>query len=178
MNRMSTRHRKIKVAYFMNSFDTGGVERDFVKLVRGLDRRRYAPIAFTFHRKGAFLKEVIDGGVEVTEVAQGGRPYSLHGLRQILRFAKVLRDEKPHILQSFHFYSNVFSIPAAVIAGIPVKIAAEQINDRYEAHHFRKRRFWMAAQLVYRLADGVMVNCRATKRYLMYQHGIESTKRV
>src|SRR6266403_586047 len=78
------RHR---VMLFTDSFRRGGTERQFVRLVRGLDRTQYAILIACLRRCGPLLSEVESLGVSIVEFPIN----SLHSFQAAKLFLQLVR---------------------------------------------------------------------------------------
>lgn len=141
---------------FVTAFDAGGTERQLVALAKGLDRSRFDLRVACFKRSGAFLPELEALGIPVVSYPIR----SLHAwrtLKELLRFVRDLRRERTQILHTFNLYPNVFAIPAARLAGVPVIIATlRDMGDLWTPMQRRAQR-WVcrAAHRVVANADAV-----------------------
>jgi len=110
---------------FTDSFMHGGTERQFVQSLRHLDRDKYDVSVGCLKRTGPFLAEVEALGIPVTEFPLN----SLHNLRAarlLWRLARFLRRQRIDILHAFDFYTSIFAVPAARLAGVPIVIASRR----------------------------------------------------
>jgi len=148
---------RIRLLAFVTAFDTGGTERQLVALAKGLDRSRFDLRVACFQRSGTFLPELEAQGIPVVDYPIR----SLHGLRtvkELLRFARDLRRERTQILHTFNFYPNMFAIPAARLAGVPVIIATlRDMGDLWTPMQRRAQRW------VCRLSHRVVANADAVR---------------
>ena len=160
---------RIRVLAFVTVFDVGGTERQLVALAKGLDRSRYDLRVACFKRSGPFLPELESHGIPVVQYPIG----RLHGLRtvkELLRFARDLRRERTQILHTFNFYPNIFAIPAARLAGVPVIIATlRDMGDLWTPLQRRAQR-WIC-----RLAHRVVANADAVREQAL-KEGYEPDK--
>jgi glycosyltransferase involved in cell wall biosynthesis len=152
---------KIKLLKFVTSFYIGGTERQFVNLSRAIDPSRFDLHLACLERRGDLLNEIDRSRIPVSE-------YPVHSLyqpetfRQQLSLAGYLRRNKIQILHSYNFYSNVFAIPAARLAGVPVTVAA--IRDMGPYLTPMKKR---VHRFVCRFADSIVVNAEAIRKWLI-----------
>ncbi len=138
----------------------GGTEKQFVALSGALDPRR-------FEVECACLRPVKPAALRL------GDRLPLHefpirsfrrgaSLAQQLRLAAHLWRRRTHIVHAYGFYANVFAIPAARLAGVPVVIAS--IRDRGPYLTPMQRR---VQRYACRLADHVLVNAEAVRKWLL-----------
>ncbi len=147
--------RRPRVMLFTDSFLHGGTERQFVRVVRHLDPEKYQLLVGCLRRRGPLLAEVESLGIPIVEFPLN----SLHNLRAawlFCRLVRFLRQNRIDILHAFDFYTSVFAVPAARVAGVPVVLASRrELADLRSAWQRR------AIRLACQLATGVVVNSRA-----------------
>lgn len=151
---------QVSVAVFMTSFDAGGTERQMTELLRRLDPNRFKVHAVCFHSEGAWLSRVRERAASIMEFPISGFA-RLKTLRQLVRFAAWCRQERITVIQTCDFYSNVFGLAGAWLAGVPVRIGSRrELNpDKTEAQ-IRLQRF------AYRYASKVVANSGAAAEIL------------
>jgi glycosyltransferase involved in cell wall biosynthesis len=150
-----------RLVEFVTDFCIGGTERQVVNLARDLDRTRFDLQVACFRTRGEFFREIASRGIPLTAYPI----QSLFGpaaLLQQMRLARDLRRKRIQILRSYGLYPNLFALPAAWLAGVPVRIAS--IRDTGDHLTPRKRR---AQRWACRLAHRVVVNADAVKRRLL-----------
>ena len=162
--------KKIRVLVFVNSFRIGGSERQAVELVKGLDRSRFEPILACFQKDGPLSEELPEGlhGVEAFPLSGF---FNSNALRQAARLYQLCRVKKVQVVQCFNYYSNVFAIPVARLARVPVILGCrrEEAVARTAMHQLLER--WS-----YRLATGVVANAQAIKDQVVEIDGIPADK--
>src|SRR5205085_96310 len=87
---------------------------------------------------------------------------SLGAIWQAGRLARHITRRRIQIVHSYNYYANVFSVPAAWVAGAPVIIAS--IRDR--GVYLSDIQRWIQRQ-VCRLADCVLVNAESIREWLI-----------
>lgn len=160
---------QIPVAVFMTSFDPGGTERQMTELIRRLDARRYRVHAVCFRREGAWLPRVVERAASVVDFPIRGfaRPSTL---RQAVRFARWCRRERIAAVHTCDFYSNVFGLPAALLAGVRVRIGSRrELNPDKSDRQIRLQR------LAYRCATRVVANSPSAATVLAAE-GLEAAR--
>ncbi|MBI2816613.1 MAG: glycosyltransferase [Acidobacteria bacterium] len=160
---------RIRLFKFLAFFAIGGTERQVVNLVKHLDYSKFELHFGCFRRDGQFLSEVEKLRVPITEYDVHSL-YNHHSLWCRLRLAKLLRQRRVHIVHTYGFYSSVFAVPAARLAGIPLVVCS--IRDTGELLTPLQKRVQIAAC---RMADSVLVNADAVRQWLMNQ-GIKDQK--
>ena len=79
--------------------------------------------------------------------------YNLNTIRQLNRFARMLRERQINIVHSHDFYTNIFGMAGAALAGVKGRVAAR----RESAVRSQQQR--LVERLAYRCAHAVIANC-------------------
>jgi L-malate glycosyltransferase len=116
---------RIPLALVLTSFEHGGTERQTTELIRRLDRGRFEVHVACFRREGPWLDAVTAAAGPVAEFRLGSFA-SPGAARQLRRFAAWLRQCRIAVLQAFDLYANVFALPGAWLAGVPVRIGSRR----------------------------------------------------
>ena len=117
-------HRKAtgprpRVMLFTDSFSRGGTEQQFVRFVRGIDRNQYDILIACLQRNGPLLSEVESLGVSIVEFPIDSL-YNFKAAKLFVQLVRFLRREQIQIVHTFDFYTSIFAVPAARLAGVPV----------------------------------------------------------
>lgn len=152
---------RIRLLKFVTLFGTGGTERQFVNLGLALDPGRFDLRFGCLRRWGELLEEVERPRLPVVEyrIRSLRRP---HTIREQLRLARDLRRERIDIVHTYNFYANVFAIPAARLARVPVVVASIRDMGAYLTPAKKH-----VQRFVCRLADCVLVNGEAVRQWLV-----------
>jgi len=153
----------IATAIFLGSFEPGGTERQMIELVRRLDRARWAVHIACFRAQGAWFPRAAEAAASVAEFPIGG-----FGRRDTLvqawAFARWCRQQRIAIVHTTELYSNIFALPAAGCAGVPVRIAnRREINPDKTVGHIALQR------AAYSFAHAVVANSRAAADRLRFE---------
>ena len=150
----------LDVVLLLTSFDVGGTERQMVELARRLDQSRFRPHLACFHQRGRLLDE-IPARIPV-------RAFPLKGfatpraLGQLGAFAAWCRSIGAAIVHTCDLYGNIFGLPGAALAGVPVRI-----GNRREILTGDKSRSQLTGQrLAYRAAHVIVANSSAARDQL------------
>lgn len=155
---------RIQLVKFLTTFGVGGTEKQVANLTKRMDRRAFDVSFACMNRWGEMIQEIEDRqGIAVSEYPLESL-YELNAFRQQWRFAQELRRNRTQILHSYNFYANMFSLPAAKLAGVPCIVAS--IRDMGIYLSPMKLR---AQKLVCRLADRIVVNADAIRDWLVEQ---------
>ena len=143
---------RARVMLFTDSFFHGGTERQLIATLRLLDRSKYDLQVGCLKRRGPFLSDVQALEIPVTEfpITSLADRSTFIWMRKLVHF---LRVEKIDLVHTFDYYTNLFAIPAARWAGVPVVIAS-----RRNIAHNRSLLERTALGSVCRIAHGIVAN--------------------
>jgi len=114
----------VRIAFLINSLETGGAERQLALTVAEIDRERFEPVVVTLFHAGAFRGAVERAGVAVHDL---GLPKSL---RPAIRGAReALGSMRLAIVHTAMFEANVAGRLAGRRLGIPVVSHATNTYD-------------------------------------------------
>lgn len=154
---------RVRLLKFVTLFGVGGTEKQVMSLAARLDRKRFDLSFGCLKLWGDLLDEVERQKYQVTEYPLRSF-YRPHAWRQVIRFASALRKSRTQIMHSYNFYANVFSIPAARLAGVPCIVASIRDMGAYMTPAQVKVQRFMC-----RFADRVVVNAGAIRDWLVEQ---------
>lgn len=152
---------RIRLLKFVACFGRGGTERQFTNLALALNRSRFEVGFGCLFRDGALRDEIEAAGLQVSEYPIRSF-YAPGSYVQQLRFARELRRSRVDIVHTYNFYANVFAVPAARLAGVPVVVASIRDMGVYLSSAQR-----IVQRQVCRMADLVLVNAEAIRRWLI-----------
>lgn len=151
---------RIRLLKFLAYLAIGGSERQVLNIRQGLDHTRFDLHLGCF---GCFDEQIgVDLSGTPLEVYKINKLYGVRALRECWRLASYLKQNRMDIVHAYNFYANVFALPAARLAKVPVVLAS--IRDTGETWTARQR---AVNKMVCRLADRVVVNAEAIKRGLV-----------
>jgi glycosyltransferase involved in cell wall biosynthesis len=140
------------------------------ELIRRLDPKQFRIHVACFRKTGAWLSRVDAAAVEVTQfrLRSFKSPTSVVTL---LEFATWLRSRDIALVQACDLYANVFALPGAALAQVPVRIGAR----REIAPPDKTRAHLTAQRLAYHAAHRVVANSTAGAERL-HQEGVPPEK--
>jgi len=145
----------LPIAVVMTSFEPGGTERQMIELVRRLDRARWAVHIACFEGKGAWFPRAAEVAASVAEFPvrsfKSGRT-----ARHVLNFARWCRASQLAVVHTTELYSNIFGLPGAALAGVPVRI-----GNRREINPDKSAAQIVLQRAAYAAAHKVVANSRA-----------------
>ena len=152
---------QVSVAVFLTRFDPGGTERQMTELICRLDPSRFTVHVACFEKRGAWLPKVTEHAASIAEFPIQGfaRPATLGAL---VAFARWCRRERITVVQTCDFYANIFGLPGAALAGVPVRVGSRRdLNPDKSPAQIRLQR------QAYRCATTVVANCPAARGILL-----------
>lgn len=164
---------KQKVLQLIDSFNQGGTERQAVQLTRLLcESGRYEVHVACLHEGGPLRQEVERLGLGEIPHFPLNCFYDRNAVVQVRRCARMLRERKIDLVHVHDFYTNIFGMAAAFLAGVTVRIASRRETDptRTYAQRWTERR-------AYNLAHAVVANAEAVRQQLI-EEGVSAGKIV
>ena len=119
MNDIQRRLRILRVVIGLNQ---GGVQQGVFNLFRGLDPRRFEPIACAIENTGAIGSEIVKAGFEVIVLGYKRQPW-----RTIFALAKLMREKKIDIVHASSYHPSLYARIAGLLAGVRVVMSYEHV---------------------------------------------------
>lgn len=130
------------------------------ELVRRLDRRRWEVHVACFHAKGAWLPRIADCAASIA--AFPIRRFADHRTAaQMQAFARWCRQQRVRLVHTSELYTNIFFLPAAAVAAVPVRI-----GSRREIAAGKSRGQIALQRVAYTFAHRVLANAEAAAERL------------
>lgn len=120
--------KRIKVLLVIDTLEGGGAERMVVTIAHYLDRSRFDLQVCCLAQGGVYLESVAGEGAPVHILGKRG-PIDVI---MIIRLIRLMRRGRFQIMHSFMFTSNLWGRIGAILAGIPIRIAAERNVDDWK----------------------------------------------
>lgn len=162
--------RPIRVALALHTLHLGGAEGQVVELLRGLDRRRFAPTLVTFRAEGHHRGALAELGVPLLVLPLPPSLARPGVAATVLRLAAFCRQAGVDVLHAHDFYTNLIAVPAARLAGSACLVSRLDL-----AHWYRGLRRELVA-LASRAADRVWVNAEAIRRMVVDEEGVDPAR--
>jgi glycosyltransferase involved in cell wall biosynthesis len=153
----------VKILKFITQLGIGGTERQFVYLAKGLDRTQFDIHVGCLDRKGELLKEIEALNIPVSEY-RIRRLYNYRSIQRRFRLARDIRREGIQLVHTYGFYANLFTIPAARLAGNCVTIASVRDTGAFTNH---KKLRSISQMIACGFADSVIANSEAVRDWLV-----------
>jgi glycosyltransferase involved in cell wall biosynthesis len=166
VERSTSERERSRLFLMINSFETGGSERQFALLAKSLGAERFSVSLGCIQSKGA-LRDLFD---EVPRFRLGGSVYGWKSWHSRWQLAQHLKQKRIQIAHAFDFYTNLTLLPAARWSGVPVVIGSQrQLGDLLSRAQSKLQR------AAFRLCDAIVCNSRAAVDRLAAD-GVEDNK--
>lgn len=161
------------VLQLINSFYQGGTERQTVQLTRLLyESGRYRLSLACLRPDGTLRADIERLGIKDVPSFPLTSFYDRNMVTQLRRFARYLRENEIDLVHAHDFYTNIFGMMAATLAGVPVRLASRRETDGIRSHAQR----WVERR-AYNLAHVVVANAEAVRQQVI-KEGIAPDKVV
>jgi glycosyltransferase involved in cell wall biosynthesis len=157
------RAARIRVLNLLTNFHIGGTERQVANIAQRLDSSRFDLHLACLRNSGELLEELKDLDVPRPEFRIGSL-YSVSTLIEAIRMFRYLRRNRIQLVHSYGIYPNIFTVPVARLAGVPIVIAS--IRDRGDILKPWQRKL---QKVVCKLADCILVNAATIRDALIEQ---------
>jgi L-malate glycosyltransferase len=150
----------IPVLMMARELGLGGIERDVSKFARHIRKHGIEPHVACFNPGGARWREIESAGIPVVPI----RITSFKS-RSALDGAKLFRDyvqrHNIRVVHAFDVPTDVFGVPLARLARVPVTISSQLCYRELSPPHMRA-----LLAVIDRVATGLFVNCEAIREHL------------
>lgn len=155
----------------IGSFHQGGSERQAVQLTKLLhEDKTFNVFIASLNNEGVLLQEVENIGFTDIPEFKLTSFYDFNFIKQLLLFVKFLKVNKIDIVHTHDFYTNVFGMFGAFLAGIKVRIASKR-----ETGGVRSKRQEFIEKIAFGRSSAIVANSEAVKNYLIAD-GISAKK--
>lgn len=144
----------------MTSFEPGGTERQMIELVRRLDPSRWTVHVACFRAAGSWFGRVAASAASVAEFPVDSLQ-SPQTARQLWAFSQWCRAQRIAVLHATEMPSNIFALPGAALARVPVRI-----GNRREINPGKSLAGIAAQRAAYSCAHVIVANSRAAAERL------------
>lgn len=161
----------MNVLQFIGSFHQGGSERQAVQLARLLQADGSVNVQLaTLENDGVLRAEVEKMGFTAIPEFRLTSFYDANFVKQLMRCARFLRENKIEIIHTHDFYTNIFGMFAAQLAQVPLAVASKR-----ETGGMRSRMQKRIEKFAFRQANAIVANSEAVKKYLIAE-GVAGAK--
>lgn len=107
----------IKVLHVTTTFGVGGSEGNLARLVCNMDKTRFSNTVVAMSRRFLVPERVKQEGIPCTSL--GMRP-AVSSSISLMRLLRIVRQVRPHILQTWMYHADLVGLLAAKLTGVPV----------------------------------------------------------
>ncbi len=150
---------RTRVVHLVEDMGVGGLERNLALIVENLDRRRFDASVWCLEEGGAIADELREKGVDVRILDLP----TYHRPGNIVKLARLLRQEKVEILHTHEYFANTMGRLAAVLAGTPRRFA--HIQNSHWTRAERRPRHYLIDRILSRTCDRVIACSEMARRY-------------
>ena len=160
------KNHKIKLIHVMQNLEVGGMENGVVNLCNRINRARFVPEICCLRGFG-HMDEYLKPDVKVTNMNfPEGRNLGL-----LLKMIKYFKKERPGIVHTHNFYSEVYGILSAKLAGVPVII-----HGTHGMRQIDKKNKIYATKFLSLFTDEFLTVSETLKKELIRETGISQRK--
>ncbi|HEQ60197.1 MAG TPA: phosphatidylinositol alpha-mannosyltransferase, partial [Firmicutes bacterium] len=164
----------MKICHIITDLDTGGAEIMLLNLLRCMDRAAFAPQVISLTSVGLIGKQIESLGIPVRAL---GMRRGVPDPRGMFRLARLLRRDRPSVIQTWMYHANLLGGLAAKRAGkIPVAWGIH--HTTLDPRENKKTTIW-TAKLCGRLSGWLaqrIVCCAEATRELHVEQGYAADK--
>ena len=163
---------KPRVLHLIDSFESGGTERQTIQLVRLLHESGQCEVRLGCLQNKGLLRAPADA-LGLGEIAEYPLTsfYDLNFAKQVQRLRRYLTAEKIDVIHTHCFYTNIFGMTAGALAGTPARITYKGETD------FRTSMQKRMERVAFRLSHRVVANSEAVRERLISE-GVPAQKVV
>jgi glycosyltransferase involved in cell wall biosynthesis len=164
---MSSQGATVGVLHVIPQLPVGGAETLVFHMVRGLDRRRFAPAVCVLGALGPMGAEMERAGIDVTALESFLAPGRL--VRVVRGLVRVIRERGVQIVHTHLYHGNYYGRLAAFTAGVPVTVASiHNVYDRVKPH-----RRW-TNRVLGRRTDAILAGSETVRQDILRWDGVRA----
>lgn len=116
---------KIKVLQITHDLKIGGLQRVVVDLATNLNKDKFSVSVCVLREGGPLEKELSEADIEVIRMPPAMRPDYF----RFWKLANLMAEIRPHIVHTHNTEPLTDGVPAALLAGVPVKIHTDHARS-------------------------------------------------
>jgi len=151
-----------KIIHCIISLEIGGAEMMLAKVAHHTDYGRFQPMVVSLGSPGPIGNSMVKNGIPV--LALGKKPGHLD-LRTVWQLYRILRREKPALIQTHLYEANIYGLLAASLAGIPIIWGIRNADLDYSYYRLRSRLSFLANRFFSSRPEAILVNSHAGRTY-------------
>jgi hypothetical protein len=115
----------IRLAFCIDTFQIGGTELNAVRWAEHLSAERFRLTVFHLHADGPLRARYQQAGAQLVHLPLRSL-YGPRAMRQGIRLARFLAQAHIDVFHAHDIYSNIFGVPWARLARVPVVVASRR----------------------------------------------------
>jgi glycosyltransferase involved in cell wall biosynthesis len=123
-----------KILHLITGLETGGAEGTLDRLVAGMDRDRFASVVVSMTDAGTIGRHIEKAGIALETL---GMRRGAADPRGLLRFLRVLRRQRPAIVQTWLYHADLLGLAAHALGYAPVLLWNIRCTQSIEAEFVR-----------------------------------------
>jgi len=161
----------VNVLYMIDSMFYAGAQTHIAGMMRGHDKNRFRPYLLCLQEKGPLGEELEAEGYPVAAYGLK-RVYALQAAWSYTRFIPFLKHERIEIVHAYLFAAQIYGVPAARLAGVPLVIAGRRDPGKY----WTAPRYLLARKISNSFSHIQIANAYAVKEFIVREEGIPPDK--
>lgn len=153
---------------FIQTLELGGSETQCVEVARQLKEEGYDVTVGCLRAGGPLKTKLNEMGLECVEFPVPGSLLRPNTIWQMLKLVAFIRRRKIRVVHTNDLYSNLFAVPAAWLARVPVIVSSRRDLGRWWWYTPARRKVLRRIQS---LSTRVLVNSEAVRQELITRDG-------
>lgn len=122
----------IKVLHLITDLDIGGAETMLLRLLSHTDRSRFHSSVVAMAGRGDLCSQVNDLGVPLYSL---GMRTGIPDIRAVYKLSRILKRERPHIIQTWLYHADLLGLITAKLTGFPYVIWNLRCSELHRGDH-------------------------------------------
>src|SRR6266480_3590409 len=162
-----------RVLMFIQTLELGGSETQCVEVARQLKEEGYWVTVGCLRADGPLKARLNESGLECVEFPVRASLLRPKAALQMLKLVAFIRKRRFEVVHTNDLYSNLFAVPAAWLAGVPVIISSRRDLGRWWWYTPVRRKILRRVQ---ELSTRILVNSEAVRQELLIRDGFAPDK--
>lgn len=144
----------MKILFFIDNLQSGGKERRFTELLKGLKRNSNIELSVVVMNKDVHYKEIFELGIKIQYLIRK----TSKDLSVFRKFYQICKMEKPNIVHCWDDMTAVISVPTCRM--LRIKLVNGMVIDTPIIRNFRNKS-WLRAKLTFPFSSKIIGNSKA-----------------
>jgi glycosyltransferase involved in cell wall biosynthesis len=158
---------KIKLLQIVEDLKVGGLERVIASIASGLNEDDFETEIWCLANGGSIADELIVKGFKVKVLGLT----SYHQPANIFRLARMMRQERFHIIHTHGYFASTFGRLAAIIGGIPLIF-----THVHSAYYEYSKRHHLTEKILSKFTEKIICVSKAVQDFVVNIEGISNRK--